>query len=193
VEFLYSWKKRLKIKNDFYFSFNVLMDKHVETLFNLYKQHCCVIKKINSSLKLKKIRRNNFPEVISENIVLFYLQKYSISNCTYTWDTTGYLLKIQNNINYKIEVKCSSSNGPLSFSPVCNFHELYCVDATDFMNNNFKIYKINGNIKYLQINKTQTFLDQCNEKRRPRLSLELLLKQLPHELLFNDSIYSLMN
>ena len=169
------------------------MNKHIETLFNLYKNQCHVIEDINSKLVSKKIRRANFPEVISENIVLFYLKKHKSNNCTYTWDTTGDLLKIQNNIKYKIEIKCSSSTGPLSFSPNNNFDELYCVDATDFLNNNFKIYKINETIDNLQINKTQTFLDQCNQKRRPRISLEHILKQLSCELIFNDSIYSLLN
>ena len=169
------------------------MKEHIKNLFNLYKQQCNIIEGINKTISSKKIRRPNFPEVISENIVLFYLESQT-QRSTYTWNTkNGDLSKIYNNKSYKIEIKCSSSDGPLSFSPFSNFNELYCVDATNFINNHIKIYKINGDINTLQVNKNETFLDQCKQKRRPRISLNLILKQLSHELIFDDCIYSLLN
>jgi hypothetical protein len=82
---------------------------------------------------------------------------------------------------YKSRNKMQLSNGPLSFGPSQHWDELFLIDASNFMNNQMKVYKITcpkDQFQNIKVNKNQTFLNQCNEKRRPRLSLKDILTQL---------------
>ncbi len=122
-----------------------------------------------------------------------FLQKQNTNkDIFYTKDPSGDLLKIDNAslIKYKIEVKCSSSKGHLSFGPTQKFDELYCVDASDFLNDKIIIYKINEpqKIKELRVNKLETFEQQCQQKRRPRISLQILLSNLFFTKLYEGNI-----
>jgi hypothetical protein len=100
--------------------------------------------------------------------------------------------------NTIIEVKGFSSNWPISFGPKEKWNRLYIVDCQKTMDKIFKIYEIKisneddiwENIK---INKKQTFKDQCNEKRRPRICFNLLKKQLNAncKLVFDDHLNNL--
>jgi hypothetical protein len=124
---------------------------------------------------------------------LKFLQKQNTNkDIFYTKDPSGDLLKIDNAslIKYKIEVKCSSSKGHLSFGPTQKFDELYCVDASDFLNDKIIIYKINEpqKIKELRVNKLETFEQQCQQKRRPRISLQILLSNLFFTKLYEGNI-----
>jgi hypothetical protein len=118
-----------------------------------------------------KIRKPNFPEDISENIVKFY-----IGTCEWN-KKAGDLTK---NDNKKIEVKCVNSSGPISFGPKEYWDELYIVDAKLFKKDIYTIHKININSKNFnpKISKTQTFKNQVFEKRRPRIRLDTLLDQI---------------
>jgi hypothetical protein len=155
----------------------------LKKLFEIYCNYCIEIKNTERTLQNLKIRRPVFPEIISEYIVLKFLQKYNTSqeqhckNILYIKDPSGDLLKIDNTLKIKIEIKCSSSKGPLSFGPTQKFDELYCVDASDFLNDKIIIYKINEphKIKELYVNKFETFQQQCEQKRRPRISLQNIL------------------
>ena len=165
----------------------------MKKLFEFYCNYCIEIKKSNL-----KIRRPVFPEIISEQIVLKFLQKQNTNkDILYTKDPSGDLLKIDNAslIKYKIEVKCSSSKGPLSFGPSQKFDELYCVDASDFLNDKIIIYKINEpqKIKQLRVNKFETFQQQCEQKRRPRICLQKILSNLSFTKLFDGNISTFFN
>lgn len=126
----------------------------------------------NSSKLHEKIRKPNFPEDISENIVKLYL----LNDCEWKQKSGD----LYSEINGKIEVKCFSSRGPISFGPKESWDILFIVDATDFINSKFVIHKIN--IKScdfdIKISKSQTFLDQILEKRRPRICWKKLYPQI---------------
>ena len=85
---------------------------------------------------LLKIRRMNFPEILSENIVLSNNIIYDNQrNCDLFNETT----------NKIIEVKCTSGICPISFSPKFNkdkeLYVLYYFDATSVAGNIKIIYQ----------------------------------------------------
>jgi hypothetical protein len=125
----------------------------------------------NSALQHPKIRKPNFPEDISENIVKFY-----IGNCNWRQEP-GDLTTIENK---KIEVKCVNSGGPISFGPKEKWDVLYIIDARHFTRDIYTIHKININSENFNplISKSQTFKDQVIQKRRPRINLKQLLDQI---------------
>jgi len=120
----------------------------------------------------------NFPE-ISENIVK-YIVEYKTGNIPIWKPGKGDLI-----CNGKrLEVKCFTSNGPSSFGPTEEWDELYFLDATDYENKNFKCYKIslsNTEFSYIKINSSETYKDQCAQKRRPRISFNIISGQIPKE------------
>ena len=133
-------------------------DYTIEILFErlkAYKEFC------KSSLLCQKIRRPNFPEDISENIVKFFLK------CKNT--TPGDLYSHRYG---SIEVKCFSSNGPISFGPKEKWDTLVVVDATEYLNDNYILHLIiidNTSINF-KVNKTQSFQEQILQLRRPRIT-----------------------
>lgn len=90
---------------------------------NAYKNY------YQSALLHSKIRKPNFPEDISENIIKNFIGE----SCN--WDTKVGDLFCQN--DGKIEVKCFSSDGPISFGANEKWDLLYILDSKDFMNGNF--------------------------------------------------------
>lgn len=92
---------------------------------------------INKKLSKKKIRNENFPSEISENIAKFAIaKKYKIMPC---WDTSTGDLDF---MDKKLEIKGFSSNGPSSFGPTEKWDMLYFVDAINFKEKNFKVWEI---------------------------------------------------
>jgi len=136
----------------------------------------------NNLLGNKKIRQQNFPSEISENIVKFLLfNKYNIMPC---WDTeTGDLILDLITKKLKIEVKAFSSTGPTSFGPTESWDFIYFLDATRFQENYFVLYEVkisntHSTWQQLKFNTKQTFQDQCDQKRRPRLIFSSIKEQL---------------
>lgn len=168
----------------------------IKKIYELYKQKCLLINSLNDSFTYKKIRRDIFPEIVSEHLLLFLLQSNNTSGSV-KWDTpnSGDLEKISLQQSFKIEVKCSSSTGPLSFGPTQKWDYLYIIDASDFINDNIKIYKINNktDIFNVKVNKSQTFRDQCIQGRRPRLCLNDILTNVSHTKIFDDDVNILFN
>lgn len=169
-------RKQLSDLND-NFTFELL-----KKLYNKYIDGLLFTININNQLLKKKIRNENFPSHISENIVKFAIyKKYNIMPC---WDTNvGDLIINKNNILKKIEVKGFMSTGPTSFGPTENWDWIYFVDAINILTKKIIIYEIklsNKNIIWqnIKINKNQTYYDQCVQKRRPRLSFQQIKNQL---------------
>lgn len=149
---------------------------------------------INKTLK-KKIRYSNFPSHISENIVKFAIaKKYKIMP---TWDTNiGDL--ILNNLRIEVKGSLNLFNGPPTFGPTEYWDRIYFVDGLETNLKKYTIYEIKlSNLsekwKNIKVNKTQTFFDQCCQKRRPRLSFSEIKKQLGDDckLFFSGSILDL--
>ena len=131
-------------------------------------------KKFHSSSSLhKKIRKPNFPEDISENIVKNFLEFET------TWkEKTGDLFSKKFG---KIEIKCFSSDGPISFGPKEEWEILYVLDAKNFANNVFELHKVNLSSKQfrdIQVSKKQKFSDQILQSRRPRICWSSLYKKI---------------
>ena len=151
---------------------NGLLNNHINTInYN---------DKMNQKLSKKKIRNPNFPSEISENIVKYVLVHCKNYKIFPNWDTECGDLDW---VYKKLEIKCFSSQGPSSFGPTEKWDILYFLDATDFINKNFKLYEIRlsnkndiwGNIK---MNKKDTYKQQCENGKRPHISFEKIKEQL---------------
>ena len=131
-------------------------------LYEVYQAHCSIIEKYNKYI-VKPFRKPNFPEPVSETIVQMILDA--------DIPKTGDLIKNKR----RIEVKCFSSTGPSSFGPQEKWNLLIFVDAINHPQ--IKIYKCNlantdSEWQGIKINKNETYSDQCQAKRRPRLSFK---------------------
>jgi hypothetical protein len=149
---------------------------------------------INNDKKHKKIRHQNFPSEISENIVKFIINNQF--NIYSNWNTQKGDL---NNGNVDIEVKCFSSKGPISFGPTESWNELYILDATDFINYNYKLYKIDlsnkcDNWKKIKVNKKETYSCKCKKGQRPRINFDNIKEQIPLHLtlVYDNNINELL-
>ena len=175
------------------------IDKYILPLLDRYVDTILMHDTINKTLtKKKKIRNENFPSHLSENIVKVCLNKlvYLDSDKKVSWNTEVGDLQFGTD---KLEVKAFSSLGPSSFGPEESWTKIYFLDATNVTQKTFKVYEVNltntndvwQNIK---VNAIQTYRDQCLEHRRPRFSFNHLKKQIPSEyikLLFDGHISEL--
>jgi hypothetical protein len=89
----------------------------------------------------KKIRNENFPSHISENLVKFALNniKYINSDEKVTWNTSVGDLEYKNK---RIEVKGFISDGPSSFGPTEKWDTIYFVDAKKIRDKKIIIYEV---------------------------------------------------
>lgn len=166
---------------------SLLIDKYNDKLF--------FNEEINKRLTYKKIRNENLPSEISENLVKFAIfKKYGIMGC---WDTDRGDLVV---LSKKIEIKGFMSDGPSSFGPTENWDWIYFVDAKKTLNKRYKIYEFkmsNSNSLWynLKMNKNETYLDQCNQKRRPRTTFHEIQKQLNgyFQLIFDGHLDELLS
>jgi|APGre2960657468_1045069.scaffolds.fasta_scaffold39951_1 hypothetical protein len=153
----------------------------VMKLFTAFRSYCNERDAVYKTLS-KKQRSPNFPEDISENIVRQFIINNEKRCCT--WATQKGDLQLVPSMA-RVEVKCFSSTGPLSFGPDEAWDELYFLDAMKLLKENeVRIYKCSLSfesdiIKSLPMNKNETFEDQCRQKRRPRFKLSLLQKHCP--------------
>ncbi len=147
--------------------------------FNLHHAYVTMTKDMKLGVRLPSI-----PEDISENIVKFYLihQKgHSV-----TWECQGDLLSKNEG---KIECKCFTSEGPISFTPSSDWDVIYFLDARQWLDRRFTIYRLGMSMKSekwqdIVINKNKeprTFGGQADVGRRPRITWGSLYPQI-----FND-------
>jgi hypothetical protein len=141
-----------------------------------------------------KIRLPNFPEHISESIVKFVIH-YS-GDMSVSKMMSGDLVSITSG---KQECKSFMSNGPISFSPTGEWNVIYFLDAREWINDRYIVYKVNLSNhseywKNIKVNHTQTFEAQCVEKRRPRITWKSLYPQIEEfcEKIFDNSIKILL-
>jgi hypothetical protein len=146
--------------------------------YNIHKEY--VKSRIESSKTLGfKIRLPSIPEDISENIIKFMIHKSG--DTTSSWDCKrGDLVSTTEG---KQECKCFTSDGPSSFTPTSEWDIIYFLDAKNWLNDKFILYKVNlkntsEEWKSIKVNKKQTFEDQCKQKRRPRINWKQLYPQI---------------
>lgn len=129
-----------------------------------------------------KIRHQNTPEDITENITKFIIRKYeNDTSCVWCkgvdkkWRLTGDLFSNKYEKTAPIEVKSFTSNGPSQFGPDKKFGVLYFLDLRNWLDDEIILWKVNLNytspeFKNIKVNKVQTMGDQLLEGRRPHIS-----------------------
>lgn len=140
-------------------------------------------------MNLPGVRLPAFPEDISENIV-----KYILGGNVTRNTNTGDLYSTDIG---KIEVKCFTSNGPISFTPSSGWDEIYFLDGRGWLDKKFKLYRLPykmssefwSNIVINKNKEPKTFLGQVQTGRRPRITWKELQPQLTEhlEVVFNGS------
>ena len=145
-----------------------------------------------------KIRHQNTPEDITENITKFIIRKYeNDKSCVWCkgidakYGLTGDLYSNKYEKIAQIEVKSFTSNGPSQFGPNKKFGVLYFLDLRKWLNNNIILWKVKLNylsdeFKHIKVNKTQTMGEQLLEGRRPHISWDNIYPQISD---FCEKIY----
>jgi hypothetical protein len=127
-----------------------------------------------------KVRMSGIPEDISENIIKNIIHN-KLNDKTSLWDCNkGDLQSEKEGIQ---ECKCFTSDGPLSFTPSSDWDVIYFLDARKWLDDNYTLYRIplkrtSEEWRNIKMNKTQTFEDQTNQGRRPRINWESLYPQI---------------
>jgi hypothetical protein len=128
---------------------------------------------LSSDLKSIGARGINIPEGISESL-------YCLTDCrnivriTRSAKGTNSSCDCYNKLTYdRIQVKaCSVLPDLSSFGPNSVFDKLIFMDLSNLYTGVFKIYDIPTQLIYQhKVNKTQTFLEQQQQVRRPRFSI----------------------
>lgn len=152
----------------------IMLDRHIDD----YK----FIEAVNQKLDAKKIRQSNFPSHLSENLVKFLIaSRYHVMP---SWNThTGDLCFYLRERTLKMEVKAFSSTGPTSFGSNETWDWIYFLDATRFHEYYFSLYEVrlsndHPEWQQLRINQQETYQQQCQQKRRPRLKFSTIEQQL---------------
>jgi hypothetical protein len=142
---------------------------------------------INNGLK---IRHQNTPEDITENITKFIIRKYE-NDLSCVWckgidkkfGLKGDLYSNKYDKLTPIEVKSFTSDGPSQFGPDKKFGVLYFLDLRKWVNNEIILWKVNLNylsdkFKNIKVNKKQTMEEQFLQGRRPHISWDSLYPQI---------------
>ena len=147
--------------------------------YSLHKNY--VKGRIESSNRLNiSFRFPSIPEDISENLIKFIIQNKG-GDKTSNWNCgRGDLLS---NKEGKQECKCFTSDGPPSFTPSSEWDVIYFLDARGWLQDKFILHRVNlkrtsDKWKNIKVSKSQTFDDQCQQNRRPRITWESLHPQI---------------
>jgi hypothetical protein len=153
-----------------------------ELLKEQYALHKSYVKgRIETTKKIGiVVRLPSIPEDISENIVKQIIHN-KLNDKTSRWDCAKGDLESQK--EGKQECKCFTSDGPLSFTPSSHWDVIYFLDARNWLNDQFILYRIplkrsSPEWTNIKISNTQTFQDQIKQGRRPRISWNSLLPQV---------------
>ena len=150
----------------------------LETQYALHKAY--VMGRIETTKKIGiKVRLPSIPEDISENIIKQIIRN-KLHDSTSSWDCKG---DLQSKKEGKQECKCFTSDGPLSFTPSSEWDIIYFLDARNWLQDQFILYRsalkrTSAEWQTLRMSKTQTFEDQTNQGRRPRIGWESLFPQI---------------
>lgn len=166
----------------------------------LYLQYKKANNDINKKLSKKKIRNENFPSDISENIVKFVIANKN--KVMPTWNTKkGDLVIKEGEKIIQIEVKGFMSDGPSSFGPKEEWELLYFIDARDIINKKFKVYEIKLTNKSeifrsIKLSQSETYGEIADSGRRPRGVFENIFQPQLGEhckLIFDGNLLDLMD
>lgn len=146
--------------------------------YNIHRGY--VVSRIEASKRLNiRFRLPGIPEDISENMIKMLIKKI-LKDESCTWNCGGDLYsKVEN----KQECKCFTSLGPISFTPSSGWNVIYFLDATRWLDDKFILYRVP--LKYksdewqnIKMNKKESFKQQADAGRRPRIGWKSLHPQL---------------
>jgi hypothetical protein len=172
-----------------------LTSKDVMDLFKTYRDYVAAVAKVHTHRK-KLVRKCNFPSDVSENLVRFHILKNEQKKCI--WLTKKGDLLCGDDLTERVEVKCFCSTGPSSFGPDESWDHLYFVDATAYLDEKFKIFRVVTEYETfcerIFVNKKDTFRSQCDAGRRPRLTFSSIKDQLQGDVVevFDGTIQELL-
>lgn len=146
----------------------------LQQCYNIHKEYVVKRKELAKNLCIK-FRLPSIPEDISENIIKFIIHKNGDKSSSWLCGTGDLFSQVEG----KQECKCFTSDGPISFTPSSMWNVIYFLDARDWLNDKFILYKVNlkkdsEEWKNIPMNKSQTFDDQCQQGRRPRINWNAL-------------------
>lgn len=169
----------LLVKYDNVVSEDTYSEELLKEQFELHKSY--VNGRINTTIKIGvNVRLPSIPEDISENIVKIIIRN-KLNDKTTIWDCKKGDLESQK--EGKQECKCFTSDGPLSFTPSSHWDVIYFLDARNWLNETFILYKVSlkrtsREWENIKVNKSQTFKDQVKQGRRPRINWVSLHRQI---------------
>lgn len=147
--------------------------------FYLHREYVSITKEMNLGIRLP-----NIPEDISENIIKFFLIFHKKQKVI--WECPG---DLSCDHEGKIECKCFTSEGPISFTPSSKWDVIYFLDARNWLENKLIIYRLNYPMKSdkwqnIIINKNKeprSFKGQADVGRRPRIGWNNLYLQIVND------------
>ena len=161
----------------------IKMDTYSEDILKeqyMTHKHYYNVRKASSDMLNIKIRFPSIPEDISENMIKFILH-YKLNDKTSSWACDKGDLKSK--VEGVQECKCFTSDGPLSFTPSGDWDVIYFLDAREWLDDNFVLYRVglkktSNEWKSIKVNKKQTFEEQCIQGRRPHISWDAIYPQI---------------
>lgn len=163
--------------------------KEILKMYKVFKNFALKVSKFKI-----KARMPVFPEYISEYLIMTILNESGICGKVTKLHKGGDLFSTR---ELKIECKCFSSPGPLSFGPKESWNKLYVLDGTKYLKHDyFKLYRINmtnREFDKIMINKHDTYKKQRLLRKRPRIGWSKLYPQILHKckIIFDDNIYNM--
>ena len=133
-----------------------------------------------------KIRHQNPPEDLTENIVKFIVRRFDNDpECVWckSLGLPGDLYSPKYDNLRQIEIKSFTSNGPMQFGPNKKFGVLYFLDIRGIAENRIILWKAgltdeSPAFQNIKVNKTQTLQEQQNSQRRPHISWDKVYEQI---------------
>lgn len=141
----------------------------LESMYNTWKE-------FNDKLKKMEGRVANLPEVLSECCFCLLMNpgRYVRTNKNFPVGLKkSDCFDIEAQERLQIKGVGSKEYGPSSFGPKSEWDKLFYIDfyTNGEYNGLINIYYIDDNYLNINVNRGQTFKDQQEEKRRPRLSI----------------------
>lgn len=141
----------------------------------------------------KNQRQPIINEALSEGIIQLFICEHEGRKCINSFKKCGDLLCNKS----IIEVKCFSTNAPISFGS-SKWNELYILDATNFKNNIFEIYKcklsnLSRTFQNIKLYGNKKYSDFYKSGKRCKITFGNLKNQLKYnlKLVFSGSIQQL--
>ena len=158
-------------------------------ILRMYRVFKSFAAKVSNFKIVPRPRMPIFPEYISENIIMSILNKPRpvVKKLTRGGD-------LYSETEQKLECKCFTSRGPISFGPKETWNVLYILDGTEYLHrDSFKLYRVdmsNEEFGQILINSKDTYHEQCRSNKRPRITWNSLRPQIIKNcsLLFDDEI-----